>query len=233
MNPTQCFRRIPMILALAVCAIALRAQSSAFEGQLALVQTQLRSLDVASGPTTLHVAPRTQSGLALRGAWVWPLKGAWSVDASLGYRFRTQSNLDYRVTSGPSGTLDVKQVLDHQIILGGLVRWTGVATFGVGLDVRQESLSIESSDGTSSGTLTRAWFRAVARYPLGSSALRPFIGVELALPLTKESGDGKAYIGDLDRLGEPGNPYTGSVAKAHAPSFEFALVFGLRFGGAK
>ena len=57
--------------------------------------------------------------------------------------------------------------------------------------------------------------------------------LELALPLTKESVDGPSYISDLDRLGEPGNPYTGSVAKAHAPSFEIALVVGLRFGGAK
>ncbi len=218
---------------LAVCSSSGRAQLPAFEGQLAYVQTQLRSLDVSAGPTTLHMDPKTQSGLALRGAWAWPLRGAWSVDASLGYRFQTKGGLDYRVSPGPSGSLDVKQVLEHQIILGGLVRWTGAATFGAGLDLRQEALSVESSDGKSSGTLTRPWFRAVARYPLGGGALQPFLGLELALPLTKESVDGVSYIGDLDRLGEPSNPYAGSVAKAHGPSFEFALVFGLRFGGAK
>lgn len=233
MNPKMCFKRLAEVLALIFGATALSAQSPAFEGQLAFVQTQLRSLDVSAGSTTLQVEPKAHSGLALRGAYVWPLRGAWSVDASLGYRLQSKGNLDYRVTSGPSGTLDVRQVLERQIILGGLVRWTGAAIFGAGLDLRQESLSIDSADGKSSGTLTRPWFRVVARYPFGAGATRPFIGLELALPLTKESVDGVAYIGDLDHLGESGNPYTGSVAKAHAPSFEVALAFGLRFGGAK
>ncbi len=211
----------------------LRAQSPLFEGQLAFVQTQLRSQAVAAGPTTLQVDPKAQSGLAFRGACVWPLRGAWSVDASLGYRLHSKGNLDYRLSAGPTGSFDVKQELNHQIILGGLARWTGIATFGIGLDLRQESLSIESSDGTSGGTLTRPWFRALARYPLGLGSMQTFLGLELALPLTKPSAAGTAYIGDLDRLGEPGNPYGGSVAKAHAPSFELALVFGLRFGGTK
>ncbi len=222
-----------MILPLLLSAATLPAQSPVFEGQLDFVQTQLRSMEVSAGATSLHVEPKAQSGLALRGAWAWPLRGAWSVDASLGYRFQSKGNLDYRVTSGPSGTFDVKQVQEHQIILGGLLRWTGAATFGAGLDFRQESLAIDSADGKSSGTLTRPWFRAVARYPIGSSAMRPFIGMELALPLTKESVDGTAYLGDLDRLGQSSNPYQGSVAKAHTPTFEIALVLGLRLGGAK
>lgn len=227
----------PFLMPALVVATSLMGQanqpSQGGEGQLAVAQSQLRSLDVSAGTTTLHVEPKSQMGLALRGAWVWALNGPWSVDASLGYRLQTKGNLDYRVSAGPSGSLDVKQVLDHQIILGGLVRWTGAATFGAGLDFRQESLSIESTDGKSSGTLTRPWLRVVARYPLGSSVYQPFIGLELALPLTKESVDGKAYIGDLDHLGEPSNPYQGSVAKSHAPSFEAAIVFGLRLGGAK
>ena len=43
------------------------------EVQLALLQTQPRSLDMSAGPNTLHVEPKAQSGLALRGAWAWPL----------------------------------------------------------------------------------------------------------------------------------------------------------------
>lgn len=209
------------------CGAMLGAQCP--EVQLAFGQTKLRSLDVSSTSASLSVDPASQTGGSLRAALDWPLQGPWSIEGSLGYRFRSSGKLDYHTTQGLSGTLDVKEVLERQVALGALVRWHGPVILGAGLDLRREDLKAEAGPLASSGNLTRPWVRMFVRHGFTSAPWHPFVGIECSLPLTRETPSGTDYIRDLDLLGEPGNPSAGSVAKAHAPTFEVVVSFGVRF----
>ncbi len=221
-----------LALSLLSCTLPLGAQVSdrpSGEVQLGLGQSHLRSYTVDAASGSLRVDPKAQTGWTLRGAWVVPLAGPWSAEASLGYRARSSGDLAFR---GPtdSGSLDVQQVLERQMILGAALRRTrGSLTAALGLDLRKEDLAAESSGGRSATNLTRPWLRGLVRQDFGAGGLRPCLGLELALPLTRSTPSGADYLSDLDHLDMPPNPASGAVAKTHAPASEVTLTFGLRF----
>lgn len=221
------------VLALVLASVALAAQSPSYGLQFGYGPTRSAGLDLASSSGTLAVDSARQPGFTLRGLAAWTLSPDWSLEASLGWRARSSGSLAYRSSVAGSGTLDVKQVLSSQVILGGLalrdllVR-TGTWSFGAGLDVRAERLSAETARAASAASLTRPWLRATARFAW-SGAWRPWVALEFAAPVNKPATSAADYIQDLDRLEATPNPSAGSVAKAHAPTSEFLLAFGLRF----
>ncbi len=211
----------------------LAAQSPRFGLQLGIGQTRPASLDLSSSTGTLSVDTLTQPGLTLRGHAAWAPAPRWELEASLGWRSRSSGRLDYRSSAEGSGRLDVKQVLQVQMILGGLLSWNfqggaGAWSLGAGLDLRDERLSAETASGSSAASLTRPWLCVVARYAW-HGAWRPFAALEFAAPLSKPPTSAAAYIQDLDRLDTASNPSAGTVAKAHAPASEIVVALGLRF----
>ena len=229
MNPLRWASALPLLS----LGVHLDAQSPAFGLQLGFGQSRPAALDLASASATLAVDPATQQGLTLRGTAAWTLAPRWELEASLGWRARSSGGLDYRGSATGAGRLDVNQVLKDQLILGGLLTRAfqvggGAWSLGAGLDLRAERLAAETAAGGSPASLTRPWLRALARYAWTSS-WRPYLALEFAAPLSKPSPSPADYLQDLDRLDTASNPSAGSVAKAHAPSSELILAFGVRF----
>jgi hypothetical protein len=213
------------------CTMA--AQSPDFGLQLGHGQIKPAALDLSSSSGALSVEPSTQRGFTLRGTAAWDLAPSWALEASLGWRFRSRGGLDYRSSSAGPGRLDVNQVLEDQMILGGVASRgfpfkTGLLSLGAGMDLRTERLSAETAAGSSSASLARIWGRAVARLAW-SGTWRPYVALEFSVPLSRPSTSAAGYLEDLDRLGTSSNPSTGTVAKAHAPSSEILMAIGLRF----
>lgn len=210
----------------------LAADPPHFDIQLGLGHTRPAALDLTASNGSLSVEPASQRGFTLRCTAAWAPAPSWDLETSLGWRFRSGGGLAYRSSATGSGRLDVNQILKGQMILGGSASRVfqarrGSVSLGAGMDLRAERLSAETGAGSSSGSLSRLWGRAVVRFAW-PGAWRPFVAVEFAAPLSKPATAATGYIQDLDRLDSPSNPNAGTVAKAHAPDSEILLAFGLR-----
>lgn len=214
------------LLSLALlAAVPAAAQDWSFEAALQASRDSLRDYTVQGPGGSLTVSPAGHTGLALRGAAVRTLDPRWAFETSLGFRLRSTGSLAFSNTAGRIGTLDVRQALPSQLILGAAFRGRVPFLWSAGLDLRSERLSVEAGSASSAATLTRPWFRATARWDFDG----PFVGLALAVPLTKDTPSGEAYLSDLDHLGGPSNPEAGAAARAHAPQSEIGLLVGYRF----
>jgi len=95
--------------------------------------------------------------------------------------------------------------------LGLMANFKAVIAVGAGVEYRDETLS---SNGVST-RYGRPWGRVNAGYAVPSPILKPFVGVEVALPLTSKSLSGDASTADQ--------------LQALAPKLEVGLYGGIRF----
>lgn len=98
--------------------------------------------------------------------------------------------------------------------LGADFRWKTFATLGLGLEVRKEILE---STGAATTTWHRPWARASMGWDLPRTRITPFVGLEVAMPLTDTS------VGPLG---------PGSDTEAHqslAPRLQVGVHGGIRF----
>jgi hypothetical protein len=98
--------------------------------------------------------------------------------------------------------------------VGVMFNFKAVVAVGAGLDYRSEKISAHDV-GTVSTTYGRPWARVNAGYAFPTPALKPFIGLEVAAPLTQKSYDSAAVF--EDRL------------KSWAPKLQVGLYAGIRF----
>jgi hypothetical protein len=87
--------------------------------------------------------------------------------------------------------------------------------FGVGLDYRMEKLNTTNSSGISDVSYPRPWLRATAGYAIPSPVVKPFIGLEVGVPLTSKGFDIKDNQQELFR--------------ALAPKMQIGIYGGVRF----
>ena len=103
----------------------------------------------------------------------------------------------------------------HQYMsVGAMFNFKAMVAFGVGLDYRMEKVN-----GTLSGigdvSYNRPWLRATAGYAFPTPVVKPFIGLEVGVPLTSKSYDP--------------NGSTEDAFKAMAPKLQIGLYGGIRF----
>lgn len=110
----------------------------------------------------------------------------------------------YRTDSGP---LDFKA--SHTSV-GMMFNFKAVVAIGAGVEMRFEKLTLTGSPLGQDANYNRPWLRAGVGMAVPSPALKPFIGLEVALALASE------------------NELTQAV-KAMAPKAEVGLYAGLRF----
>lgn len=168
--------------------------------------------------------PKDNSGLGLTFAW-----SPWNVgDAQLGltaaYRFKGTSDL---VMSGPGlSDASVNYRYEHADV-GGRCLWRKPFDFGFGLQYRFEKVAVDpKGPGNSvSGNVTRPWIDAMAGYTFqASGAVKPFVALTVAAPLTSESKPTSIPVNDAQAQANQEQ-----FVKSLAPRFEVALTVGMRF----
>ncbi len=230
------------LLAAALGALPVWAQGVAqptpgpWELQLCRDQARLDNMVVIPPAGWLRVEAPDQELWGARLGWDLLRQGANRLQASGGLTFGTRSPLGYRNSAGAGGTVGAEFRLQQQWLAG----LTGFHTFGrfepgFGLDVRRESIIAQAPPGLRSGAvLHRLWWRALAQCHFGPTSWgRPYAALDMAAPFQHPRPGGLAYLADLDHLGAGDNPAAGTVARAHAPGFQFGVAFGLRFGAAQ
>ncbi len=169
-----------------------------------------------------------QVGVGFRILGELPYTTGWYYE--LGGRFDSSSNLQLKDTR--VDTTDVK--VRYSYWSAGLAYlWNaGPVAFGLHLEGRGEALSLqgEEFDGlglsrgkvSASSTYLRPWVRASADVTLGSGKVRPFIGGEVAVAVTRTT---QTRIPPFVGTTTPDDRTLRSIA----PDFSLAGYLGLRF----
>ncbi len=82
-----------------------------------------------------------------------------------------------------AATFDEKKVTYSQISVGTMLTFKAVMAFGIGLEYRNDQIS----DMVFTEHYGRPWARANVGYAIPSPILKPFVGLEVAVPLTTAS----------------------------------------------
>ncbi|MDR3682727.1 MAG: hypothetical protein P4L11_03270 [Geothrix sp.] len=98
--------------------------------------------------------------------------------------------------------------------MGAMFNFKAAIAVGAGLDYRFEKISAHDA-GTVSTTFGRPWARLNAGYAFPTPVMKPFLGLEVAAPLTKNSYDRAAAFEDQ--------------LKSWAPKLQVGLYGGIRF----
>lgn len=141
------------------------------------------------------------------------VEGTWQIRTSGADIFVNGVN-----ANSPTQTLE----MSHESMgLGASLTWTKVVDFGGALEVRHEDTTLKITSpagdyGRLAYGVTRPWFSARVGYTFATAALRPFVALEYALPLSKNSGGDNLSFGY-------------DVARKLMPKDELAFSAGLRF----
>ena len=196
------------LVALSLVALPCLAGDTPFEAGVLIDQVQFKKISEAGA----FAQPKDQTGFGLRFGWDVAKVGPTAFQLTTGYRFQSSGNYD-----GVYGPLGVKYKNSYWQ-LGGMVRWHLPVDLGVGLEYRGERLEVDvPSLGNFSDTWGRGWFRANAGWTFEtSSAVKPFLGLDVAIPLSSKSFD-------------PATSTPSDLPRLNGPTSQLALYGGVRF----
>jgi len=193
--------------------VPLAAQS--FEVGLFLGQQQYPTphVDVAPG-TTLQFSPDNKTVYAARFGVSVADFGPASFQLTLGLQPETKSTVSASLGGVSANVGDFKE---NHWSAGAMFNFKAVVAVGAGLEYRAEKLSGAFSGSNDSTTYNRVWARLNAGYAIPSPVVKPFIGVEVAFPLTTTNSTLALSASDAE------------VLKAMAPKSQFGIYAGIRF----
>ena len=102
------------------------------------------------------------------------------------------------------------------------MNWNFLVRLGVGLEYRSEKLNFTDAFLPSANTSTtygRPWVRGTAGFTIPTPLVKPFIGVEVAFPLTTST----------TTYDQVNNGDWNSLNKAMAPKAQYGIYAGVRF----
>ncbi len=197
-----------LILPLALLSVApLAAQS--FEVGLFAGQQSFKSF--SDSGSTAEPAKKTVVG-ARFGYSVVDL-GPALFQVTAGYQPEVKTDFEIDGTAFPG----VEFTQKHWSV-GAMFNFKAGVAFGAGLEYRNESLGLKGPGGDISTTYGRPWARANVGFAFPTPLVKPFLGLEVAVPLTSTSPSLTDYSSDEK-----------SFLKAHAPKMQVGIYGGLRF----
>lgn len=162
--------------------------------------------DAAPG-LTVETDTGDKTFAALRLGYTLGSRGAYDFQATLGYQPETTARTEVKVSGASMGSGDLK----HSAWMAGFgMNLRATLVYSLGLEYRHEKLS----DGSTDATYGRPWIRGGMGYMLPASAVKPFLGLEVALPLATTNND----------VASPE-----AILKSLAPSWQAGVYAGLRF----
>lgn len=97
---------------------------------------------------------------------------------------------------------------------GAMFNFKAVVAFGAGIEYRFERLN-KTYSGMSDATFNRPWARANVGLAFPTPVMKPFVGLEVAVPLVNKSADASSSMEDQIR--------------SLAPKYQIGLYGGIRF----
>ena len=104
---------------------------------------------------------------------------------------------------------------DQYAAVGIQADWKFIINLHAGLDMRQEKLVTTVGNVTDSTTTMRPWVNAGIGFSIPTPVVSPFVRLEVATPMTKQSSNS--------------NPSPDDFRKSMAPSLQVSLYGGIRF----
>ena len=195
------------ILPLAFALAASPLWSQSFEAGLFLGQNSYRS-------NLLDDEPDAKTVVSARLGYAVLDSGPCLFQLTAGYQPEFDTPVDLSGSGGPASRYG-----QRYWSLGVMLNIKTLVAFGVGLEYRSENLSLSGPGPDGSTTYGRPWVRADVGYAFPAPVLKPFIGLEVAAPLTSTTADfSSSPTLDLD-----------TNLKSHAPNFQVGLYGGIRF----
>jgi hypothetical protein len=193
-------------------AAPLGAQS--FEVGLFVGQQQYPSprVDVAPG-STLQMEPDNKTVFAARFGYSVAQFGPASFQVTAGFQPDAKSTVKGTLTGYP--TADIGEFKQSHWSVGAMFNFKAFVAVGAGLELRSERLSGTLAGTTESTTYSRAWARLNAGIAIPSPVVKPFLGLEVAFPLSTQSLSLNSSNSD--------------VMKSLAAKSQFGLYAGIRF----
>jgi hypothetical protein len=124
--------------------------------------------------------------------------------------YQPESKTTIKATLGGSPTANVNDFKQSHWSVGAMFNFKAVLAVGAGLEYRAEKLETLNE----STTYNRPWARLNVGYAIPSPLVKPFIGVEVAFPLTTTSNKFDTIDNTLQSM---------------APKSQFGIYAGIRF----
>lgn len=191
-----------ILLAVLVAGAPLSAQS--WELGLFAGQQSYKSIDSIGG----SAQPKSKTVLGARVGYSLVDVGPALFQLTAGFQPKAESAIEINGA-------DLGDKFQHQhASVGAMFNFKAGVAFGAGVEYRFEKLNVKDS-GLSDTSYNRPWLRANVGYALPSPIVKPFIGLEVAVPLVSKSFS--ATASDEDNM------------KAFAPKLQIGLYGGIRF----
>jgi hypothetical protein len=199
------------LLALALMSAPLAAQD--FEVGLFVGQNTYRSQSIAS----TEYKPESKTVVAGRFGYSVVDFGPALFQLTAGYQPKVSTPVELNGTS-------MGDKYGHEYwSVGAMFNFKAFFEVGAGLEYRSEKLTASGPNtftAEQSTTYGRPWARAHVGLSFPTPLVKPFVGVDLAAPLTSESANGNTGFA----TGDPSK-----TLKSLAPSFQVGIYGGIRF----
>ena len=196
-------------LALLLVLATLPACAQDFEAGIFLGQNNYKSVSGVSPDTKTVAAARLGISIVDLGPALF--------EFTVGFQPKAKS--DFNVNGGANS---VASYGDQYWSAGLMFNFKAFVAVGAGIEYRGEKLTMEGA-GTSNPSTNygRPWARVNVGFSFPLPIVKPFVGVEAAMPLTTASAPAN--------YGFTSSSDTDGSLKAHAPNFQVGVYGGIRF----
>ncbi|HET8900591.1 MAG TPA: hypothetical protein VFM84_01530 [Holophagaceae bacterium] len=206
-------------LALLALASALPLAAQSFEVGALYTWNPTKTQTLTSGSASADFKTDTFKAAGLRFGYNFVHIGPMEIQGNATVQFKNSQDITESAggASAKLGTEDYKYWA-----VGAAVNWDFLVRVGVGLEYRSEDLSASfpgSPQYNKSTTYGRPWIRGTAGFTIPAPIVKPFIGAEVAFPLTTSS----LSLSDLT------GPNVDNINKSLAPKAQYGIYAGIRF----
>ncbi len=197
-----------MLVALALVAAPLAAQD--FDDGLLVAQNTYKSQTISGN----EIKPDSKTVVAGRFGYAIVDLGPALFQLTAAYQPKVDTSVEINGA-------DMGDKYGHQYwSVGAMFNFKAFFAFGAGIEYRSEKLTASGPTIGSevSTTYGRPWARANIGLSFPTPIVKPFVGVEVAAPLTSQSVSDTEYLNDSSK-----------ALKSHAPNFQVGIYGGIRF----
>ena len=208
-------------LALLALASALPLAAQSFEVGALYTWNPTKGQTITAGPNSEEIKADTWKAAGLRFGYNFVSIGPMEIQGNATMQFNNTQNIGIKVNGTTVPSPGITEDYKYWAV-GAAVNWNFLVRLGVGLEYRSESLKLtDPLDGVNpSTTYGRGWIRGTAGFTIPAPIVKPFIGAEVAFPLSTKS----LAISDLSP-----SPNWDNFNKSMAPKAQYGLYAGIRF----
>ena len=210
------------ILALLVLASALPLAAQSFEAGVLYTWSPTKAQTLTVGPNSEEIKADTFKAAGVRFGYNFVSIGPMEFQGNATMQFNNSQDIGIKLNGTTVPSVGIKEDYKYWAV-GAAVNWNFLVRLGVGLEYRSESLKLtDPIDGVNpSTTYGRGWIRGTAGFTIPAPIVKPFIGAEVAFPLSTKS----LSLSDLSGT----TPNWDNFNKSMAPKAQYGIYAGVRF----